>query len=169
MNFKRITIFLTVLLGFVVIYSAYKVAIVDLFPWINLLITSTLSFIVFVLSFFVKGKNKIIQLALLFFFIIQLFLNYTIIHNSVVLIKNWRWLLYPISIFIYILSISVCFKKRNKLLLLTLVVISLFLFIFSIFSSSSIWIILQMLTYILFSITVLISKNIPKSNASGPI
>ena len=128
MNFKRISILSTVLLAIVVIYATYKVAILDLFPWLNVLISSSLSFIVFVLSFLVKGKSKIIQLVLLSFFILQLLLNYSILQNSDLLIKNWRWLFYPISIFVYTLSISVALKKGNKRLSLGLIGVSFLFF-----------------------------------------
>jgi hypothetical protein len=163
LNFKRISILLTVLLAIVVIYATYKVAILDLFPWLNVLISSSLSFIVFVLSFLVKGKSKVIQSVMLSFFILQLFINFTILQNSDFFIKNWRWLFYLISIFVYLLSFSVCFKKEKKLLLISLVVGSSLFFILGIFSANPIWLTLQMLFYILFSVTVVVTKKISKS------
>ena len=151
------------LLAIVVIYATYKVAILDLFPWLNVLISSSLSFIVFVLSFLVKGKGKVIQSVMLSFFILQLFINYTILQNSDFFIKNWRWLFYLISIFVYLLSFSVCLKKEKKLLLISLFVGSSLFFILGIFSANPIWLTLQMLFYILFSVTVVVTKKISKS------
>jgi len=165
LNFKRITILLTVILAIVVVYATYKIAILDLFPWLNILISSSLSFIVFILSFLVKGKNKIIQLALLSFFILQLFLNYSILQNSDLLIKNWRWLFYPISIFVYILSISVALKKGSKLFSFGLIGVSFLFFVFGILSDNSIWLTLQMLFFILFSVVMVASKSIYKPKA----
>lgn len=165
MNFKRITILLTVVLAIVVVYSIYKVAIIELFPWLNVLISSSLSFIVFVLSFLVKGKNKTIQLALLGFFIFQLFLNYSILQNPDLLIKNWRWLFYPISIFIYILSISVAFRKGKKSFLFGLIGVSFLFFVLSVFSDKSIWFTLQMLVFLLFSVVTVATKNNHKPKA----
>ena len=164
MNFKRITLFITLLLAIVVLYAAYKVVILDLFPWLNVLISSSLSFIVFILSFLVKRKNKTIQLALLSFFILQLFLNYSILQNADLLIKNWRWLFYLISIFIYIISISVCLKKVNKILMLSLVISSFLFFVFGVLSVNPVWLSLQMLFFILFSVAVVASKNVKNPN-----
>ena len=164
MNFKRITLFITLLLAIVVFYAAYKVVILDLFPWLNVLISSSLSFIVFILSFLVKRKNKTIQLALLSFFILQLFLNYSILQNADLLIKNWRWLFYLISIFIYIISISVCLKKVNKILMLSLVISSFLFFVFGVLSVNPVWLSLQMLFFILFSVAVVASKNVKNPN-----
>jgi len=160
LNFKRITLFITLLLAIVVLYAAYKVVILDLFPWLNVLISSSLSFIVFILSFLVKRKNKTIQLALLSFFILQLFLSYSILQNADLLIKYWRWLFYLISIFIYILSISVCLKKVNKILMLSLVISSFLFFVLGVLSVNPVWLSLQMLFFILFSVTVVTSKNV---------
>jgi len=164
LNFKRITLFITLLLAIVVLYAAYKVVILDLFPWLNVLISSSLSFIVFILSFLVKRKNKTIQLALLSFFILQLFLNYSILQNADLLIKNWRWLFYLISIFIYIISISVCLKKVNKILMLSLVISSFLFFVFGVLSVNPVWLSLQMLFFILFSVAVVASKNVKNPN-----
>ncbi len=165
LNFKRITILLTVVLTIVVVYAIYKVAILDLFPWLNILISSSLSFIVFVLSFLVKGKNKTIQLALLSFFISQLFLNYSILQNPDLLIKNWRWLFYPISIFIYTLSISITLKKGSKRFSFGLIGLSFLFFVISVFSDKSIWFTLQMLCFLLFSVVTVATKNIHKPKA----
>lgn len=165
MNFKRITIILTALLVCVVIYATYKVAILELFPWLNVLISSSLSFIVFALSFLVKGKNKSIQLVLLSFFILQLFLNYSILQNSDLLLKNWRWLFYPVSIFIYILSISVALKKGSKLISFALIGGSFLFFVVGVFSINPIWLTLQMLFFILFSVAMIITKNNLKPKA----
>ncbi len=169
MNFKRVTILLTAILAIVVVYATYKVAILDLFPWLNVLISSSLSLIAFILSFLVKGKNITIQLALFSFFILQLFLNYSILQNSDLLIKSWRWLFYPISIFVFILSISACLKKKNKLLLMSLIVFSCLFFVISIFSTNPIWLQVQLLFFILFSIGMVASKNIHKPKSVDSI
>lgn len=165
LNFKRITILLTLVLAIVVVYAIYNVAILDLFPWLNVLISSSLSFIVFVLSFLVKGKNKTIQLALLSFFIFQLFLNYSILQNPDLLIKNWRWLFYPISMFVYILSISITLKKVSKRFSFGLIGVSFLFFVLSVFSDKSIWFTLQMLVFLLFSVVTVATKNIHKPKA----
>jgi hypothetical protein len=154
-----------VLLACVVIYATYKVTILELFPWLNVLISSSLSFIVFVLSFLVKGKNKSIQLVLLSFFILQLFLNYSILQNSDLLLKNWRWLFYPVSFFIYILSISVALKKGSKLISFALIGGSFLVFVVGFFSINPIWLTLQMLFFILFSVEMIITKNNLKPKA----
>lgn len=169
MNYKRLTLLVTVILAIVVIFATYKVVVLDLFPWLNVLISSALSLIAFVLSFLVKGKNRIIQLALLAFFILQLILNYTILQNPEILLKNWRYLFYPISILIYILLISASLKKEKKFFLVGISAFSGLFFVLSIFSPNSIWLTLQLLFFVLFSIVLVASKNIhkPKSIESN--
>jgi len=163
LNFKRITLLLTVILGLTVLYSGYKVMNLDLFPWLNVFIASVLSLTSFILNYFVKGKSIVIQLLLLSFFIVQLFLNYIILQNPEVLRSSWRWLFYPISIFVFILSVSALLKKKNKLVTVSLIVASFIFFMTSIFSTNPIWLQLQMLFYVLFSIGIVMSKNIQKT------
>lgn len=162
MNFKRISVLITFILVLIVLYSGYKVLNLDLFPWLNVLISSILSLIVFILSFFIKGKSKPIQLLLLIFFSVQLVLNYSILQNADLLKIGWRWLFYLISIFVYILSISAALKKRNKLILLSILFGSFLFFIISIFSNYHLWMPMQMLCFVLFSIGIVLSKNIQK-------
>ena len=57
MNFKRITLLLTVILGLTVLYSGFKIMNLDLFPWLNVFIASVLSLTSFILNYFVKGKS----------------------------------------------------------------------------------------------------------------
>lgn len=162
MNFKRITLALTLILGLIVFYSGYKVLNLDLFPWLNIIISSVLSFVVFILSFIVKGKSKLIQLLLYTFFIIQLILNFSILQNPDLLEKNWRWLVYPISIFVFILSISAALKKKNKFILIIILFCSFFFFIASIFLNFYFLMPLQMICFVFFSVGMFLSKNIQK-------
>ena len=134
----------------------------DLFPWLNVFIASVLSLTSFILNYFIKGKSIVIQLLLLSFFIVQVFLNYTILQNPEVLISSWRWLFYPISIFVFILSVSALLKKKNKLVTVSLILASFLFFMTGIFSTNPIWLQLQMLFFILFSIGLVASKNIQK-------
>jgi hypothetical protein len=163
LNFKRITLLLTIILGLTVLYSGYKLINIDLFPWLNVLISSALSWFVFLISYLIKGKNKVVQLLLFTFFIVQLFLNYSILQNADILITSWRWLFYPLIFFVYILCFAAAIKKKNKLILLVLLFASFFSLIASILSIHSLWIPLQMLFYILFSIGIIVSKNSQKT------
>ena len=163
MNFKRITLLLTFILGLTVLYSGYKVMNLDLFPWLNALISSALSLFVFLLSFLVKGKNKVVQLLVFLFFIVQLFLNYSILQNADILITRWRWLFYPLIILVYILCFAATIKKKNKTILLGFLSTSFLSFIASILLNYWLWVPLQMLFYVLFSIGIVISKNIQKT------
>jgi len=134
-----------------------------LFPWLNVLISSVLSWFVFLLSYLIKGKNKVVQLLLFTFFIVQLFLNYSILQNVDVLITSWRWLFYPLIFFVYILCFAASIKKKNKPILLGLLLASFFSLIASILSYYTLWVPLQMLFYILFSIGIVVSKNSQKT------
>jgi hypothetical protein len=135
----------------------------DLFPWLNALISSALSLFVFLLSFLVKGKNKVVQLLVFLFFIVQLFLNYSILQNADILITRWRWLFYPLIILVYILCFAATIKKKNKTILLGFLSTSFLSFIASILLNYWLWVPLQMLFYVLFSIGIVISKNIQKT------
>jgi hypothetical protein len=152
-----------VISGLTVLYSGYKVMNLDLFPWLNVLISSILSFIVFLISYFIKGKSKVVQLLLFTFFIVQLFLNYSILQNADVLITSWRWLFYPLIFFVYVLCFAASIKKKNKPILLGLLFASFISLIASILSNHSIWIPLQMLFYVLFSFGIIVSKNSQKT------
>ncbi len=159
MNFKRIIHLLTVILGLTVLYSGFKIMNLDLYPWLNVFIASVLSLTSFILNYFVKGKSIVLQLLLLSFFIVQLFLNYIILQNPEVLISSWRWLFYPVSIFVFILSVSALLKKKYKLVTLSLILASFLFFMTSIFSTNPIWLQLQILFFILFSIGLVASKK----------
>jgi hypothetical protein len=154
---------LTVILGLTVLYSGYKVMNLDLFPWLNVLISSALSWFVFLISYLIKGKNKVVQLLLFLFFIVQLFLNYSILQNAAILLTSWRWLFYPLTFFVYILCFAAAIKKKNKPILLGLLFASFFSFIASILSNYTLWVPLQMLFYILFSLGIVVSKNVQKT------
>jgi hypothetical protein len=159
LNFKRIIHLLTVILGLTVLYSGFKIMNLDLYPWLNVFIASVLSLTSFILNYFVKGKSIVLQLLLLSFFIVQLFLNYIILQNPEVLISSWRWLFYPVSIFVFILSVSALLKKKYKLVTLSLILASFLFFMTSIFSTNPIWLQLQILFFILFSIGLVASKK----------
>ncbi len=163
MNLKRITLLLTIVLGLTVLYSGYKVMNLELFPWLNVLISSALSWFVFLISYLIKGKNKLVQLLLFTFFIVQLFLNCLILQNATILITSWRWLFYPLIFFVYILCFTAGIKKKNKPILIGLLFASFFSLIASILSNHSLWIPLQMVFYFLFSIVIIVSKNSQKT------
>jgi hypothetical protein len=165
LNFKRISLILTLILGLIVLYSGFKLLNFNLFPWLNVFISSTLSLVVFNLSFLIKGKSKPIQLLIFTFFIIQVVLNYSILQNADLLKINWRWLFYPISIFVFILAISAALRKQNKFILLSALICSLLFFICSIFSNYYFWMPLQMICFVFFSIGMIFSKNIQKIKA----
>jgi len=164
LNFKKITLLLTLILGLIVLYSGYKVMNLDLFPWLNVLISSALSWFVFLISYLIKGKNKVVQLLLYLLFIVQLFLNYSILQNAAILITSWRWLFYPLIIFVYILCFAASIKKKNKPILLVFLSASFFSFIASILLNYALLIPLQMLFYVFFSIVIVVSKNSKKTN-----
>jgi hypothetical protein len=151
-----------VILGLTVLYSGYKVMNLDLFPWLNVLISSILSFIVFLISYFIKGKSKVVQLLLFTFFVVQLFLNNLILQNPYILKTSWRGLFYPISVFVFILCFAALDKKKNKPILLGFLLASFLCFIASILSNNQLLITFHLLFFIIYSIGMVVTKNIQK-------
>lgn len=161
MNFKKLLIFFAIGFGFTVLISSYKVIQLELFPWLNVLISSFLSFSALISIFLVRGKNKIIQVSTFLFFIVQFLLNYIILQDAEILKVNWRWLFYPVSILIFILCFAPIGRKQEKfrLLLFILLSLSFFSFIVSLFQGTSFWFSSQISWFFLFSIGIVFIKN----------
>ena len=159
---------LTVGFGILMLFSFFKVTQLDLFPWLNVLITSLLGFLSLLINFLVKGKGKFVQIGFLLFFSIQLIFCSLLLRDAELLKENWRWLFYPISFLVFVLSFSIIRRKKGKsrLILLMLLSFSLLSFLLDLSLKTSILFSIQMVFFVLFAIGMLFLKNKEKGKST---
>ena len=150
------------------LFSFFKVTQLDLFPWLNVLITSLLGFLSLLINFLVKGKGKFVQIGFLLFFSIQLIFCSLLLRDAELLKENWRWLFYPISFLVFVLSFSIIRRKKGKsrLILLMLLSFSLLSFLLDLSLKTSILFSIQMVFFVLFAIGMLFLKNKEKGKST---
>ena len=168
MNFKKLLVLLTVGFGILLLFSFFKVTQLDLFPWLNVLIISSLGFVSLLFNFLVKGKSKYVQIGFLLFFSIQLIFSFFLLRDAELLKVNWRWLFYPISFLVFVLSFSMIRRKQGKsrLILLVLLSFSLLSFLLDISLKTAILFSIQMIFFVLFAIGMLFFKNKEKGKTT---
>ena len=168
MNFKKLLVLLTVGFGILLLFSFFKVTQLDLFPWLNVLIISSLGFVSLLFNFLVKGKSKFVQIGFLLFFSVQLIFSFFLLRDAELLKVNWRWLFYPISFLVFVLSFSMIRRKQGKsrLILLVLLSFSLLSFLLDISLKTAILFSIQMIFFVLFAIGMLFFKNKEKGKTT---
>ena len=168
MNFKKLLVLLTVGFGILLLFSFFKVTQLDLFPWLNVLIISSLGFVSLLFNFLVKGKSKYVQIGFLLFFSVQLIFSFFLLRDAELLKVNWRWLFYPISFLVFVLSFSMIRRKQGKsrLILLVLLSFSLLSFLLDISLKTAILFSIQMIFFVLFAIGMLFFKNKEKGKTT---
>jgi hypothetical protein len=168
LNFKKLLVLLTVGFGILLLFSFFKVTQLDLFPWLNVLIISSLGFVSLLFNFLVKGKSKYVQIGFLLFFSVQLIFSFFLLRDAELLKVNWRWLFYPISFLVFVLSFSMIRRKQGKsrLILLVLLSFSLLSFLLDISLKTAILFSIQMIFFVLFAIGMLFFKNKEKGKTT---
>jgi hypothetical protein len=168
LNFKKLLVLLTVGFGILLLFSFFKVTQLDLFPWLNVLIISSLGFVSLLFNFLVKGKSKFVQIGFLLFFSVQLIFSFFLLRDAELLKVNWRWLFYPISFLVFVLSFSMIRRKQGKsrLILLVLLSFSLLSFLLDISLKTAILFSIQMIFFVLFAIGMLFFKNKEKGKTT---
>jgi hypothetical protein len=132
------------------------------------LIISSLGFVSLLFNFLVKGKSKYVQIGFLLFFSIQLIFSFFLLRDAELLKVNWRWLFYPISFLVFVLSFSMIRRKQGKsrLILLVLLSFSLLSFLLDISLKTAILFSIQMIFFVLFAIGMLFFKNKEKGKTT---
>ncbi len=168
MNFKKLLVLLTVGFGILLLFSFFKVTKLDLFPWLNVLIISSLGFVSLLFNFLVKGKSKFVQIGFLLFFSVQIIFCFLLLRDAELLKANWRWLFYPISFLVFTLSFSMIRRKQGKsrLILLVLLSFSLLSFLLDLSLKTPILFSIQMIFFVLFAIGMLFFKNKEKGKTT---
>ena len=111
----KLSTFVGIVLGLLFLIGVYQVLIqIELYPWLNVTISSGLPLIIFLLSFLIRDK-KIITFKVVYSFIILQFITaiYFLTHPEYLKL-NWNLLFIPIILFICLLFLEFALRKNQR-------------------------------------------------------